>query len=317
MGNTQVNDLIFRELIKRGYSLEGNTRVWNIADSKLWYLTPEQAQSYLDLLDSETYQTGYAPKESQMINEHLETLMSRVGNGPYNVVDLGCGDGRKAIKFIEELLKQSKVRYYPIDISGYMVKKAIHTISTMEVEEVVESQWNISDFENLENVTSLINNSNYPRSVFLLLGNTLSNFEFHDLLYQVRSSMKTGDCLIIGNGIENETVEEDMKKFTEKNVHFNEFLVRVPLQLGMKRENIQLNARFRNHRIEFYYDIKENHTVLFGEKKLEFNKGDQIIVAVSYHYSKNDFTSFLNLYFDEVSTKYSKDGSYALAFCRK
>ena len=40
----QINDLIFKELIKRGYSLEGKTRIWNIADSKLWYLTPEQAQ---------------------------------------------------------------------------------------------------------------------------------------------------------------------------------------------------------------------------------------------------------------------------------
>ena len=48
----KINDLIFRELIKRGYSLEGNTRIWNIADSKLWYLTPEQAQSYLDAENS-------------------------------------------------------------------------------------------------------------------------------------------------------------------------------------------------------------------------------------------------------------------------
>ena len=45
----KINDLIFRELVKRGYSLEGNTRIWNIADSKLWYLTPEQAQGFLDL----------------------------------------------------------------------------------------------------------------------------------------------------------------------------------------------------------------------------------------------------------------------------
>ena len=45
----QVNDLIFKELIKRGYSLDGKTRIWNIADSKLWYLIPEQAQGYLDL----------------------------------------------------------------------------------------------------------------------------------------------------------------------------------------------------------------------------------------------------------------------------
>jgi len=40
----KINDLIFKELIKRGYELEGKTRVWDVADSKLWYLTPEQAQ---------------------------------------------------------------------------------------------------------------------------------------------------------------------------------------------------------------------------------------------------------------------------------
>ena len=52
---TQVNDLIFKELLKRGYSLRGKTRVWNIADSKLCYLTPNQAQAFLDLERSSEY----------------------------------------------------------------------------------------------------------------------------------------------------------------------------------------------------------------------------------------------------------------------
>ena len=50
-----VNDLIFKELLKRGYKLEGETRVWDIADSKLWYLTPKQAQGFLDLSKTEGY----------------------------------------------------------------------------------------------------------------------------------------------------------------------------------------------------------------------------------------------------------------------
>jgi hypothetical protein len=54
----QINDLIFKELIKRGYSLEGNTRIWNIADSKLWYLTPDQSQAYLDLERSQRYKNN-------------------------------------------------------------------------------------------------------------------------------------------------------------------------------------------------------------------------------------------------------------------
>ena len=52
---TEINGMIFKELIKRGYSLDGNTRIWNIADSKLWYLKPEQAQAFLDLENSQDY----------------------------------------------------------------------------------------------------------------------------------------------------------------------------------------------------------------------------------------------------------------------
>ena len=64
--NSSINDLIFKELIKRGYSLEGNTRVWNIADSKLWYLTPDQSQAYLDLETDNSYkkQTGQQQAEN-------------------------------------------------------------------------------------------------------------------------------------------------------------------------------------------------------------------------------------------------------------
>ena len=60
--NPKINDLIFKELLKRGYSLEGNTRVWNLADSKLWYLTPDQAQAFLDLEQSKDYRKDVIQK---------------------------------------------------------------------------------------------------------------------------------------------------------------------------------------------------------------------------------------------------------------
>ena len=103
----QVNDLIFKELIKRGYSLEGNTRVWNIADSKLWYLTPDQAQGYLDLETDTSYKkaTGQ-PQGQDLLKESVHEVLEAVGNAPLNIVDLGCGDGKKAAALILELRKQ-------------------------------------------------------------------------------------------------------------------------------------------------------------------------------------------------------------------
>jgi len=197
----KINDLIFKELIKRGYSLKNNIRSWNIADSKLWYLTPGQAQSYLDLLDSESYKSEFGPKEMTLIGKNISTIVEAVAKEPVNLVDIGCGDGRKAKIFVEEISKKNQVRYCPIDISGYMVSKAIKIISKCNVGEIIESKWNISDFENLDNITPLLNQPPYKKNLFLLLGNTLGNFELHDLLYQIRSCMKSGDYLLIGNGI--------------------------------------------------------------------------------------------------------------------
>ena len=130
----EFNGLIFRELIKRGYSLEGKTRVWNIADSKLWYLTPEQAQAFLDLEEnSPDYKRDLVQKEIDLIKENIDNIVKKIGiKKPINVIDLGCGDGKKAVIFISFLKDKLKVRYCPIDISNYMIERAIENIKNLK-----------------------------------------------------------------------------------------------------------------------------------------------------------------------------------------
>jgi SAM-dependent methyltransferase len=157
----QINDLLFSELIKRGFRTEGNTRIWNLADSKLWYLTPKQAQGFLDLEKTEGYKESIIEKEISLISQNLSSMINLLKNKKYNLIDLGCGDGKKASLFIKELSKKINLKYCPIDISFYMVNKAAETIRKLNVGEVLEFHWNISDFENLENVTPLFRNKNF------------------------------------------------------------------------------------------------------------------------------------------------------------
>jgi uncharacterized SAM-dependent methyltransferase len=311
----KINDLIFKELIKRGYSLEGNTRVWNIADSKLWYLNPEQSQAYLDLEDSVEYKKNVIQKEIDLINQSTDEIIDKVKEENLNIIDLGCGDGKKAVIFVEQLKGKIKLRYCPVDISSYMVEKALEQIKKVDAGEVVEFQWNISDFENIENISILLRQGEFKKNLFLLLGNTLGNFEINELLYEIRSSMKGGDFLLIGNGLDNRNPEEVLKSYNTDEV--NEFLIHIPLQLGLSREDIKLGTRFTNSRVEVYYTIQNSKKIKFQEKEVSFNKGDQILVSVSYKYNKEDFIGFLNLYFDDVMVKLSDDGSYALALCKK
>lgn len=311
----KINDLIFKELIKRGYSLEGNTRIWNIADSKLWYLKPEQAQSFLDLEDSKEYQVDVIQKEIDLINNNISEFLKKIGSDNINIIDIGCGDGKKAVLLIDHLKGKVKLRYCPVDISSYMVEKAIKKIKGTDAGEVVEFQWNISDFENIENISTLLRQGEYKKNISLLLGNTLGNFEINELLYEIRSSMNGGDFLMIGNGLDNRNPEEILKSYDTDEV--NNFLIHIPLQLGLAKEDIEVGTRFENSRVEVYYTIKKGKTIKFNDKEVTFEKGDQLLVSVSYKYSKEDFTSFLNLYFDDITTKTSEDGSYALALCKK
>jgi len=80
---------------------------------------------------------------------------------------------------------------------------------------------------------------------------------------------------------------------------------------------LEFGVRFKNDRVEIYYTIKTDMKIAFLDKKIYFNKGDQIIVAFSYKYNKDDFKSFMNIYFDDVDVFVSDDGSYALALCKK
>ena len=314
----QVNDLIFKELVKRGYSLEGKTRVFDIADSKLWYLTPEQAQAYLDLVAGERYKKDVGPKEWTLLHDHMKDLLNAVVSGKaMNIIDLGCGNGKKGNVLTTHLKDKVKVRYCPIDISGYMVQKAIENISKENVDEIVTFQWNVSDFENLGNIAPLLRKGDYKNNLFLLLGNTFGNFETHEILYNVRSGMTNSDYLIIGNGLNNGRVEEDIVKSVKLNKAFDRFLSLIPLQLGFDTKDISYDVRFIHSRIEFYYTILNDKKVVFQNKSVYFSKGDQIVVAVAYHYEKGEFMSYLKMYFNDVKLFTLKDGSYCLALCKK
>jgi uncharacterized SAM-dependent methyltransferase len=309
------NDLIFKELIKRGYSLEGKTRVWNIADSKLWYLTPEQAQAFLDLEHDKNYYKDVIQKEIDLINQHVDDMIKKLGKSPVNIIDLGCGDGKKAVLFIEHLKGKVPLRYCPIDISDYMVDKALENIKKVNAGEVVEFQWNISDFENLENIAHILRKGKYKNNLFLLLGNTLGNFEINELLYEIRSSMKEGDYLLIGNGLDNRNVEEILKSYNNNPV--NEFLIKILTQVGFSHDDLEFGVRFANSRVELFYTVKADKFIYFQNKKIHFNKGDQILVSVSYKYESGDFRSFMQIYFDDVKFYVSNDDAYALVLCKK
>lgn len=308
----QVNDLIFKELIKRGYSLEGRTRVWNIADSKLWYLTPEQAQAYLDLEGSQEYKKAMFDTEIEMLKKHMHEIAEEILNSEkINIIDIGCGDGKKAVPVIDVLNEKSSLRYCPIDISGYMVQKAIEKITKLNKGEVVQFKWNISDFDNLENVSLLLRDKEFRQNFFLFLGSTISNFEPHEVMYEIMEAMdKNEDYVLMGVALTTTKIEDIIKSYS--NNLQNDFLSRVLTSIGFQKKDLELNVRYKNSRIEFLYTIKDNITLKLGDQELIFIKGDQILVAVSHRYDEKELRRMMKLYFKETKFFINKEKSWAL-----
>jgi hypothetical protein len=88
----KINDLIFKELVNRGFKTEGSSKIYNIADSKLWYLTSQQAQGFLYLEQGKEYKKSIFDQEIFLLEKNL-SLIAKNFSSPFNIVDLGCGDG--------------------------------------------------------------------------------------------------------------------------------------------------------------------------------------------------------------------------------
>jgi len=311
----KINDLIFRELVKRGYKLESENRVWNLADSKLWYLTPKQAQGYLDLEKAGEYKKSITDKEVSLIKKQIEEITRNMPYDSCNLVDLGCGDGTKAELFIKEMSKHLKLRYCPIDISSYMVSKAANTIRKTKIGEVLEFRWNISDFENLDNITPLFRDDKFKFHLMMLLGNTLGNFDKDNILNGIKDSMINGDVLVIGNGITNGKKQDWIKSY--KNEKINRWLIQIPKQIGLNKNEIDYDVRFVNSRVEEMYILKKDKTIKHLGQIVNFKRGDILIVAISYKYSTEDFKRLISRFFSKIKIYTDAEETYALAICKK
>jgi uncharacterized SAM-dependent methyltransferase len=308
-----VNNLIFNELIKRGYKSVNSIKVWDLSDSKLWYLTDKQSQGYLDVEKDPVYKQNITDVEISLIKNDLNYFLSQMKAKSYNVIDIGCGNGEKASLFIGEFSKHFSIRYCPIDISSFMVKSASNTIRELNIGDVLELSWNISDFENLDNVTSFFRNSFYKHHLMLFLGNTMGNFAGNNILETIKRSMKKRDFLLIGNGINPKSEDELIKSYNNKAMI--DFWIQPLSLIGFKENEVQYKTRFVDSRMELYFKILKPKKITYMDKTIEFNKNDEILIGISYKYTKAKFKKILSQFFKKVRVITNKDETYALAWC--
>ena len=163
---------------------------------------------------------------------------------PFNIIELGAGDGFKTFKFLEFLVKNNiDFKYVPIDIS----QEAIDVLSERLKERLPELNIapKVGDYFQILKGNK---ESNYP-SLLLFLGSNIGNYsnkKANELLGLFNENMKTGDKLLIG---------VDLKKnpITIHNAYFDRHGITKRFNLNLLlRINRELDADFKIDDFDFY-----------------------------------------------------------------
>lgn len=307
---------IFKELKKNGYSeRENGGRVWNIANRSFLYMSQELADAFLKLRAHPRYKATILNIEMELLASVSGKFLEKVGDTPCNLVDMGCGDGRKTEVFVRALEGRGNIRFCPISPGEYLVNKAIENVKDKRFENIKGYKGKVACLDELGEVMKSLEDKKYKKNVVLLLGSILASFDIHDYLFTLSQAMNEGDCLIIGNAIRQGDRLSNIENY--RNPLFEEWLFHLMREIGFEEKEVEYGARFENSRVEGFYKLRVDKKIIYAGEEFEFKKGDEILVAILYKYYAKELEEFCKMYFKEVDLYKDKDAEQAIVCCIK
>ncbi|WP_299120208.1 L-histidine N(alpha)-methyltransferase [uncultured Winogradskyella sp.] len=232
--------------------------------------------------------------QSQQIIEALQF------STPFNIVELGAGDGLKTFKLLEYLVNSNiKFNYVPIDIS----QEAIDVLTKRLKERLpnLNIKPKVGDYFEILKVNK---QSDYP-SLLLFLGGNIGNYDENkakDLLNLFNDVMKFGDKLLIGF---------DLKKnpILIHNAYYDKHGITKRFNLNLLlRINRELEADFKIDDFDFYC----HYNPMTGNVKSYIVSLRKQTVELKALNKSIDF-DYDELIWTELSKKYSIDDIQSLA----
>lgn len=227
-----------------------------------------------------------------------QIIQSLQFSGPFNIVELGAGDGFKTFKLLEYLVNNDvDFHYIPIDISqeaiDILTKNLHDRLPNLRIHPKVGDY-----FEILKDNRD----SDYP-SLLLFLGGNIGNYQENkakELLQLFNKNMKVGDKLLIGF---------DLKKnpIVIHNAYYDKHGITKRFNLNLLlRINRELEADFKIDDFDFYChynpitgDVKSYLVSLRKQtveikalnKSIDFDYDELIWTELSKKYSINEISN--------------------------
>ncbi|HEY6873242.1 MAG TPA: L-histidine N(alpha)-methyltransferase [Geobacteraceae bacterium] len=261
----------------------------------VWLYDERGSALYQQITETEDYYLTRCERE--ILAEHGPDLAARLGRRPFNLVDLGAGDGRKTALLLRSLLDQGvPFTYVPVDISVEAMRQLTGSLTREFDRTALEVKGLIADYFD---ALRWVKRTEGAGTVVLFLGSNIGNFDAiqgQAFLRSLRSALHEGDRLLIGSDLKKdprviERAYDDKGGITRK---FN-------LNL-LERMNRELGADFDPGRFVYrsYYDVRRGAV----ESWLISTRAQQVHVgALGRRFSFREWEGIHT----ESSRKYSRD----------
>ncbi|MBQ0786796.1 MAG: L-histidine N(alpha)-methyltransferase [Oceanihabitans sp.] len=240
--------------------------------------------------------------EFEILSLQAKQIIAAVNfDTPFNIVELGAGDGFKTFKLLEYLVNNEiEFHYVPVDISqgamDSLTKKLKEKLPNLSIHPRVGDYFEILSKENVQ--------TDIP-SLLLFLGGNIGNYpekEAVNLLQLFNDNMKKGDALLLG-------VDVKKNPIIVQNAYLDKHGITKRFNLNLLlRINKEFDGDFKVDDFDFYChydpisgDVK-SYIVSLRNQKVALKKLD---VMVDFKYDE--------LIWTELSKKYSLEEIDVLA----
>jgi len=266
-----------------------------------------------------TAEYGIGQTEIDLILDNEGKILSYLPNKEYSVLDIGCGDGKKAAAILTRLESHSKsgLNYFPLDISDRMINITVGNIELAH--EGVNIETFREDFEkgSLSKITYYLRRRYQRDNLVLFLGQTIGNLsDSHRVLVNLRESMTESEAMLVGMAMLAKR-KDPLEGYDEKIIY--DWLWTVPEKIGITRNDadIKLYFNFNKNQIEYKLEFKKDWAKSYDSDLLNFHKGQKVLIAVSHKFTKDEaFGLFAGAGFKIEMFLESKKRDYALVLCR-
>jgi|SRR3989344_259383 len=319
--NLWLNDILLQAFLRNGFAQTNGTKSWELTELQYLGLTDDLAKGFLSFASTNLYRKQFFELEVELIKQKSKIISDSIETDAFNLIDIYCGDGLKAVEFIKEFNVNTggnvKINYCPLNSSQYLIDLAISNVKKASFSNVAGYKPYLSsgDGRALRSINDNLKSGEFNKNVVLILGGVLACFEINEYLFELNRDLKEGDVLIFGNGIRVGERLVNIEKY--KDPAFQEWFKHLMFGLGFEDKDIEFDARFGNSRIEFVYKINKDLSQKINGKAVDFKKGDEFVVAALYKYYAEEFEKFCKMYFKNPQIFTDKDNEYALVVCKK